>query len=1209
MPTGNTYAIIVGISSYPSIKPLVYADKDALLFRDFLKTPAGGNVKAENIFCLINDSARAADFNVRAYSWLKRKGLKNGDRLYLYFSGHGDAMNEDNYFFLPYDCAPAKADNNYLGTGNINMHTVKTLFIKPLTLKGIDVLLIVDACRTNELPGSTEGQQNFTNYISEQKEGEIIMLSTGAGQVAMESPKVGNGHGLFTYYLIDGLSGMADKEGDAADNDGVVSFSELASWVKNKVKKTAKQLFGTEQIPFFCCQEKDQEPIALVDSTTYLSWTAGKNMQQLTGTENLFAINNKKGAKGIQDSTGTNTDTALIALYNKFAEAVKNEQLTGDSSAEYYYRRMDEYSPGSSLTQDVKYSLATEFINFGQEKINLFLSGKGMVHIRNMESEITKLKNNTAGDNSPNLVLASAEEQINKMKTLVETRYGFAADMVEKAIYLLKDEPELLTSIYPKFYFLKAASLDNNSSKANMKQAVTYCHKAIQQDSNAAYNHLLLGWLYLDLENDSSEYYFKKAVRLAPQWAYPLNGLGILYDNKNKPQEAIKYYTKAIAIDSLYADACQNLGVAYYELANADSAKKYYKMAIAIDSSNAYPYYNLGNLFSDSLKTATNKAYYFSVARGYLLKAMRVNPYYSSPYNKLASLYWTRNISEDRDSSLYYLKLCAAVINYDAKPLRSLASFYFTNLKDTAEAERRYKWALSTDSADIENYFQLANFYKAINQTKKSDYWLTRAAILEPNNAETYVMLGNLYSNKKNVQDTAYFYYQQALKLNDQLDYLYYDIGLFYYYKKNYPQAIIHYKKALVLDTTYAGAYNALGIAYDHLYDTVNAASYYKKALQYDSTYTSAYHNIGLLYKGQHNYADAKLNYLKAVNIDTTYIAAYYSLGVLYAELHQKDTAFYYFKKCINIDAGYAVAYNYMGIEYDNAGDTVNALKYYKKATMADTAFSNAYYNVGAIYNARKNYDTALLNYNKAIMYDSTNLSAYFDAGTLYSTSGNNSKAVQYFEKCVELDSAYAHAYNYLGISYDNLNDSVAAMKNYAKAVAINPGYASPYFNIARLYGRQNLFDSAIAYYNMAIAADSEFVEAYSAIGFVYDNIKDTVNAISNFEKAVKLDSTNTNFYNTLGVEFSRIKNYDKAVEAFRHIIAIDSNFTFAYYNLACIGSLQKNTGMALRYLELSFKKGYAEYAHVMADEDLTYLHEDAGFKALLRKYFPGKTK
>src|SRR5579862_8632799 len=71
--TGESYAIIFGVSNYPGLPPLKYADKDAELFRDFLETPAGGNTKPENIFYRTNEKAKWADFDVDALGWLNDK--------------------------------------------------------------------------------------------------------------------------------------------------------------------------------------------------------------------------------------------------------------------------------------------------------------------------------------------------------------------------------------------------------------------------------------------------------------------------------------------------------------------------------------------------------------------------------------------------------------------------------------------------------------------------------------------------------------------------------------------------------------------------------------------------------------------------------------------------------------------------------------------------------------------------------------------------------------------------------------------------------------------------------------------------------------------------------------------------------------------------------------------------------------------------------
>ena len=77
----QTFAMVMGISKYKSIRPLTYADKDAEMFRDFLKSPAGGKLPDDNIYCLLNEQALAASFIVSGFKWLKAKNLQKGDRL------------------------------------------------------------------------------------------------------------------------------------------------------------------------------------------------------------------------------------------------------------------------------------------------------------------------------------------------------------------------------------------------------------------------------------------------------------------------------------------------------------------------------------------------------------------------------------------------------------------------------------------------------------------------------------------------------------------------------------------------------------------------------------------------------------------------------------------------------------------------------------------------------------------------------------------------------------------------------------------------------------------------------------------------------------------------------------------------------------------------------------------------------------------------
>ena len=197
------FAMVVGISKYRFIRPLNYADKDADLFADFLRSPGGGALKETNIFELVNEQATAGNFWSKGFQWLKAKQLQKGDKLFIYLAGHGDAIDADQFFFLGYDCNPGSDKDNYLISGAIQLYNLKKK-IADQTAKGVEVYFIMDACRTNELPGGTAGQNFLNTAVTQKKAGEIMMLAAEAGQESLEDASIGNGHGLFTYYLVDG---------------------------------------------------------------------------------------------------------------------------------------------------------------------------------------------------------------------------------------------------------------------------------------------------------------------------------------------------------------------------------------------------------------------------------------------------------------------------------------------------------------------------------------------------------------------------------------------------------------------------------------------------------------------------------------------------------------------------------------------------------------------------------------------------------------------------------------------------------------------------------------------------------------------------------------------------------------------------------------------------------------------------------------------
>ncbi|HYC40065.1 MAG TPA: caspase family protein [Chitinophagaceae bacterium] len=451
----QTFAIIVGISNYKYVKPLQFADKDAELFRDYLKSPAGGNVKDDNIFCLLNEKASNANFWGKGFQWLRAKRLQKGDRLFIYLAGHGDAIDEDQFFFLGYDCNPAGDKNNYLVSGAIQLFNLKKK-IAAETARGVEVVFIMDACRSNELPGGTEGLSFLNTAITQKKAGEIMMLATGAGQEALEDSRIGNGHGLFSYYLVDGLSGLADSK---TSPDRRVSLEEIENYVEQNVPRIAQQLFKRKQDPYFCCSEKNQQVISRVDSSYLLQWMKRRSSLQ-SAPEARFI-------------PAPAADTALLSLFRRFNTAVQNKTTAGRNEAERYYNELESKYASSPYTADARSSLAVAYLDFAQQEIDDYL--------------------------------ACSQTDQGAMQE--------SAARLERAIQLFQaDDEDFAASLMHRLCLLKAATGD--------ALAIHNAHRALNIHPQGSYILNQLARLHLQFGNrDSAYHYARRAKQVAPKWA------------------------------------------------------------------------------------------------------------------------------------------------------------------------------------------------------------------------------------------------------------------------------------------------------------------------------------------------------------------------------------------------------------------------------------------------------------------------------------------------------------------------------------------------------------------------------------------------------------------------------------------------------------------------------------------------------------------
>jgi len=228
--SGTTRAVVVGISDYQdeNITDLNYAHKDAEVFVNFLRSPAGGNLEDNHIKLLLNEDATQGKLGMALY-WLMEES-KEGDRAIIYFSGHGDVEKKifgQPGYLLCWD-APSKV---YMFGGTLDLDGLKrivTTLSKNIKAK---VILITDACRAGKLAGSEiGGAQATTASLKEQYANELKILSCQPTEFSLEGEQWGGGRGAFSYHLIEGLNGLADKNGDLQ-----VNLYEIGRYLEDKL--------------------------------------------------------------------------------------------------------------------------------------------------------------------------------------------------------------------------------------------------------------------------------------------------------------------------------------------------------------------------------------------------------------------------------------------------------------------------------------------------------------------------------------------------------------------------------------------------------------------------------------------------------------------------------------------------------------------------------------------------------------------------------------------------------------------------------------------------------------------------------------------------------------------------------------------------------------------------------------------------------------
>ncbi len=176
-------------------------------------------------------------------------------------------------------------------------------------------------------------------------------------------------------------------------------------------------------------------------------------------------------------------------------------------------------------------------------------------------------------------------------------------------------------------------------------------------ESNTA--NALMGTVYMDLEMDEkAAEYLEKAVQILPYDYQSRNNLGIVYRKLGKPERALRELTTAIFLKPDDDAIKINLSVFYHRQEEYKKAEEILNYLLSKNPQAAQLHFRLAMVYKDAGR--------YEQAVLELLKAMKLAPHITNPYEELGNIYASR-LNDLERAKYYYGKGIEAVPRADSK--------------------------------------------------------------------------------------------------------------------------------------------------------------------------------------------------------------------------------------------------------------------------------------------------------------------------------------------------------------------------------------------------------------------------------------------------------------------------------------------------------------------------------------------------------------
>jgi WD40 repeat protein len=235
-PLPTLHIVTIGINKYKdSGLDLNYGAPDALAVLAAFKR-SSGTVFARIIEYRLTDDAATRQNILQMLSGLA--SVSADDEVVIFYAGHGEIFDKE-WYLIPYDVS--LVSDQAAKRSSISADELRDAIVR---IGAERILLIVDACKSGGSVDVFAGSMDRKVLHDVARDAGIAVLAAARpDQLAAELPKLG--HGAFTYVVLQGLSGRADRD----PADGQITVAKILRYSLETLPAITEQLGTLPQVP------------------------------------------------------------------------------------------------------------------------------------------------------------------------------------------------------------------------------------------------------------------------------------------------------------------------------------------------------------------------------------------------------------------------------------------------------------------------------------------------------------------------------------------------------------------------------------------------------------------------------------------------------------------------------------------------------------------------------------------------------------------------------------------------------------------------------------------------------------------------------------------------------------------------------------------------------------------------------------------------